>query len=551
VTRSIPVGQVRWCGDRALLIGVEDAAAGRALRDRLAVALGVDPVVGLATVLVVADDPADVERVSAVVLDSLGQPPGPVVSVPTGAPITIECRFDGPDLDQVAAQSGLAVDQVVHLLVSAPLSVAMVGFSPGFAFLGGLPEPLRHVGRRPRPRPAVPAGSLALANGYAAVYPSASPGGWQLMGRTAATLFSPAEPPFARLAPGDRVQLIAAPGDVAAPAGWVMPAWAPPDGVRQVFTVLRPGLRTVLQDAGRRGAAALGVPTAGPADSGSLGLANRLVGNPAGATALEVTAQGPTLRVEAPGYVALVGATPRVRLDATEVPASRVVPVGTGQELVIDAVHPGLRTYLAVAGGLVGPSFLDSTASDQLSGLGPGPLRAGDPVYAATLTLPLGDHLDTDVVPSASGAIPLRVVAGPHHEWFEPDALDRLAAATFEVDKASNRVGLRLEAVIGWSALRSADRVGAELESQGMVDGALQVPPEGAPIVLLPDHATHGGYPVVAVVAAVDQGRLGQLAPGDRVTFMPIELDQARQLAGEQGHRLERAVVGHYPVAVD
>jgi len=372
------------------------------------------------------------------------------------------------------------------------------------------------------------------------------------VGRTAAALFSPTEPPFARLAPGDRVQLSAPPlGDVDPPAAWVMPAWAPPDGARQVFTVRRPGLRTVLQDAGRRGAAALGVPTAGPADPESLGLANRLVGNPAGAAALEVMAQGPTLRVDAPGYLALVGATPRIRLDATEVPSGRVVPVGPGQELAIDAVRPGLRTYLAVAGGLVGSSFLDSLASDQLSGLGPGPLRAGDPIYAGPLTLPLGDHLDLDLVAPASAAVDLRVVAGPHHEWFEPDALARLAGATFEVAEASNRVGLRLEAVTGWRTLRSADRLAAELESQGMVDGALQVPPEGAPIVLLPDHATHGGYPVLAVVATVDQGRLGQLAPGDQVRFTPVEMDQAVGLAAEHRRRLERAVVGHYPVAVE
>jgi KipI family sensor histidine kinase inhibitor len=553
MTRSVPVGQVRPCGDRALLIGTEDAATGRALREVLVALLGEDAsavVVGLATVLVVLADGIDSEAASAKVHDALARFDGPGRPAPEpGQVVTIACRFDGPDLREVAELAGLSVPEVVRLLTSATLVVSMIGFSPGFAFLGGLPDALRDVPRRARPRPAVPAGSVALANGHAAAYPSASPGGWHLVGRTSEPLFSPARPPYARLGPGDQVRFTEADPDAPdEPAPWEVPAWAPPVGSSPLFTVVTPGLRSVLQDAGRLGALELGVPSAGPADPDALVLANALVGNPAGASALEITAVGPTLTVRGSGHVAVVGASPRVRLDGQSVGTGQVLPVRPGQKLAIGAVHPGLRTYLAVAGGLVGPTWLGSTASDQLSGLGPGPLVAGQALYAGPMTPPLGDHLADAPAALVDGVVTVRVVAGPHHEWFGPDALDRLGAVTFEVEEASNRVGLRLAPAAGWAGLRTPASAGRELESQGMVHGALQVPPEGAPIVLLPDHATHGGYPVVAVVAAADLGRLGQLAPGDRVAFTPIDLQDALQLAAQHRRRLAQAVVGHYPL---
>jgi KipI family sensor histidine kinase inhibitor len=546
------VGQVRPFGDRGLLIGTEDAAAGHALAQALAAVLAEEHgtvLVGLGTVVVRLADGIDLDVTADAIRKVVaGSAPVQSASAP-GQLVTIACRFDGPDLREVAELAGLSVPDVVGRLLAAPLRVAMVGFSPGFAYLDGLPDVLGDVPRRARPRPMVPAGSVALANGHAAIYPSASPGGWHLVGSCAESLFSPATPPFARLAPGDRVRFIeAGPDAPAAPARWAGPTWERPTGSVHLFTVLRPGLRTVLQDAGRPGAAALGAPWAGPADPDALVLANRLVGNGDGASALEITAQGPTLMVEDSGYLALVGASPRARLDGQEVGVGQVFPVRRGQELAIGTVHPGVRTYLSVAGGLVGPAWLGSTATDQLSGLGPGPLAEGDALFAGPMTPPLGDHLADPPSHLADGMVSLRVVTGPHPEWFEPDALDRLGATTFVVEEASNRVGLRLRATEGWAGLRAPASAGRELESQGMVHGALQVPPEGAPIVLGPDHATHGGYPVVAVVVSADLSRLGQLAPGERVAFTRVDLADAVRLGVQHRRRLAQAVVGHYPV---
>jgi biotin-dependent carboxylase-like uncharacterized protein len=330
-----------------------------------------------------------------------------------------------------------------------------------------------------------------------------------------------------------------------------MPEWTPPEAARHLFDVVSPGLRTVRQDGGRRCVAGIGVPAAGPADPISFALANRLVGNPEEAGALEVTAQGPTLRARAPGYVAVVGGRPEIRLGGRALAAGQVFPVREGQELVIGPVRHGLRTYVAVAGGLVGPDLFASCSSDQLCGLGPGPLVAGDALHAGAMTPPLGDHLGGEWADGSGPQAPvvLRVLPGPHAEWFEPDALPVLEGARFRVAGESNRVGLRLQAE-GALALRAAGRADHELDSQGMVVGALQVPPGGDPVVLMTDHATLGGYPVLAVVATVDHGRLGQCAPGDTVAFRPINHATARRELAQQRRAIGRGVVGHYPLAV-
>jgi biotin-dependent carboxylase-like uncharacterized protein len=381
------------------------------------------------------------------------------------------------------------------------------------------------------------------------VYPTASPGGWQLVGRTGFPLFSLDEPPYAVLAPGDRVQFrVAAAGEAVEPPREVRGSWVPPPGARAVFEVLTPGLRSVLQDAGRRGVAASGVPAAGAADPVSGALANLLVGNAPGAAALEVTAGGTRLRALGPCHAAVVGAAPAVRVDGADVSsAGRLLPLQGGQVLEIGALARGCRTYLAVAGGLLGPELFGSLSSDELCGLGPGPLRSGATLYAGDWAPPLGDHLAagaaTELPPV--GPVELRVVPGPHAERFEEGVLDRIAATLFRAGDDSNRVGLRLRAeeAVDWGT------AGGELDSQPMVTGAVQLPPGGEPIVLGPDHATLGGYPVPAVVIAADHGLLGQCAPGTPIRLVPVGLDEAAVAFGAQRRLVAGAVEGHYPLA--
>jgi KipI family sensor histidine kinase inhibitor len=567
MNRSVPVGEVRNLGDRALLVGVADPTAGRHLTQCLhgiwppgaveivggfaSVMLGLaDPRLELGEVRSVVDDAV---RSGATAPEAAGVPAGvdQVDTSASGRVFTIACAFDGPDLDEVAALVGRAPRDVVDLLTHESLKVAVMGFAPGFAYLDGLPEALRAIPRRDSPRPAVPAGSVALANGHAAVYPLSSPGGWQLVGRTGFRAFSLTGPPYATLAPGDSVQLsVAGLGDPLEPEPLSRRPWSPPPGSRRVLTVETPGWRAVLQDGGRNGVEAIGVPSAGPADPVSHALANRLVGNVDGAGAVEVTAGGMRLRALEPCHVAAVGGGAELRVDTTSVPSGQVVPIATGQIVDVGSFARGMRAYVAVAGGLLGPSVFDSCARDELSGIGPDPLQRGQVLHAGPWAPPLGDHLvpgSWPEVDTEGSGVTVRVVPGPHPERFGPDALERLARFRFVVGDDSNRVGLRLHTEGGSPAALRVDH--SELDSQGVVTGSVQVPPGVDPVVLMPDHATLGGYPVVAVVASADHGVLGQCRPGTVLRFVPISHDEALLARQASRRRLDRAVVGHYPLS--
>jgi len=562
--RSVPVGAIRRLGEHALLVGVEGPRAARTLARAVhasGMAGATEVVGGLATVMVAIDtEGTDLGAWARLLADLLEESSVRSDDEAEGAHVVIPCAFEGPDLEEVAELVGCTPESVIELVTAHPLTVAVVGFSPGFAYLDGLPPELRRIPRRSRPRPVVAPGSVALANGYAAVYPTASPGGWQLIGRTEVQLFTPWEAPYARLATGDRVQFTRAPEGLTGGS----PPWAPGrrqpapstedyPSARPVFVVEEAGLRTVLQDGGRRGLASLGVPAASPGDPVSFRLANQLVGNPVDACALEVTARGPTLSCVSPTFVAVVGASPELRLQGQPVASGRVVPVNAGQRLVVGPVRGGLRSYIAIAGGLVGPEVFGSQSSDLLAALGPGPLTVGACLWAAAMEPPLGDHLREDVTTGVADGEPvsLRVVPGPHLEHFSAGAFASLAAMRFTVEAESNRVGLRLRRDPGLSPVYGTPDAGTELDSQAMVTGAVQMPPNGEPVILLTDHATLGGYPVIAVVAAVDQGKLGQCAAGATIIFDPIDHAGADAALAAQQRNLDSAVVGRYPVVVE
>ncbi|WP_034261366.1 biotin-dependent carboxyltransferase family protein [Actinospica robiniae] len=281
--------------------------------------------------------------------------------------------------------------------------------------------------------------------------------------------------------------------------------------------ILAPGPLATIQDAGRPGLAALGVGRSGAADRASLHLANRLVGNPQDAAALELTLGGLRARADATVTLALTGAPCPARAGTRAVGMNSPIPLRPGDELVLGTPQQGARTYLAVRGGIETPEVLGSRSTDTLSGLGPPPLTAG------TL-LPIGDgallhlpHLDQAPVRSlptdTAEATLLRIVPGPRAHWFTPQALDLLCAGPYQVTAESNRIGARLDG----PALPRAQS--AELEPEGMALGSLQVPPHGKPVLLLADHPVTGGYPVIAVVLDDDVDRAAQLRPGDAVRF--------------------------------
>ncbi|MFE3826613.1 biotin-dependent carboxyltransferase family protein [Streptomyces sp. NPDC059092] len=284
--------------------------------------------------------------------------------------------------------------------------------------------------------------------------------------------------------------------------------------------ILAPGPLTTVQDLGRPGWAHLGVTTSGAADTASLTLANRLLGNPEDSAALEITLGGLRARIRsrrADGtptvlYLALTGAPCPVRLDGRPAGMNAPIAVTDGQLLELGPPASGLRTYLAVRGGLDVPPVLGSRSADLLSGLGPPPLTAGDTVPLAPAT---GSMPGVDLAPCADPPreFTLRVVPGPRDDWFDEASRRALYRERWEATSRSNRVGVRLD---GPALVRAGY---GELPAEGMVRGALQVPPNGRPILFLADHPVTGGYPVIGVVHTDDLPLAGQLPPGAAVRF--------------------------------
>jgi len=276
-----------------------------------------------------------------------------------------------------------------------------------------------------------------------------------------------------------------------------------------VIDVLRAGPLTTVQDLGRPGYAHLGVPHAGALDRPALRLANRLVGNPDGAAGLEVTAGGCALRLAAAGTVALTGAWAPLSVGGRPAGYGLPVPVPAGAVVTVGRAGYGVRSYLAIAGGIAVEPVLGSRSTDTLSGLGPPPLRDGDSLPLGTA----GEPSTVDFVPwlPPPAALPLRITLGPRADWFTPDALKALLGTAYTVSPVSNRVGARLS---GATLTRA---VAEELPSEGVVLGAVQVPANGQPLIFLADHPTTGGYPVIGVIDDVTP--LAQAVPGTTVSF--------------------------------
>ncbi|WP_432028111.1 biotin-dependent carboxyltransferase family protein [Streptomyces sp. 1222.5] len=283
----------------------------------------------------------------------------------------------------------------------------------------------------------------------------------------------------------------------------------------RALVVVRSGALTTVQDRGRPGYAHLGVPRSGALDPPAAAVVNRLVGNPPDAAVLETTLDGCAVRPRSTVTVAVAGAPCPVRVAGRPAAWGAPVLVREGELLEVGAATAGVRGYLAVSGGIAVEPVLGSRATDLLSGLGPAPLTDGT---VLPLGAPAGPPARVDGVPQPRppAGLVLRVTPGPRADWFTAGAVRTLTTRGYRVSPASNRIGLRTDG----PPLERA-RPG-ELPSEGMVLGAVQVPPDGRPVVFLADHPTTGGYPVIAVVRAGDLPAVAQALPGTPVRFVPV-----------------------------
>lgn len=297
-----------------------------------------------------------------------------------------------------------------------------------------------------------------------------------------------------------------------------------------MIEVLRAGLCDLVMDQGRPGLGALGVPAGGAADPAALAAANRLVGNEDGAAGLEITFRGGALRFPHGALAALTGA----RFAATRsmegaVRWNETLALAPGETLTLGRAESGCRCWLALRGGLLVPQVMGSRSTFLPAGFGGlqgRSLRAGDMLDCGSP----GDETGIlRALPPVDAEIdaPLRVVVGPQVSRIDDAGLTALFGGAYKVSAASDRRGLRLTGPAVTHA-RTA------LPSQGVLPGAIQVPPDGQPIILGWDGPVTGGYPVIAGVIAADWPRLAQLKPGDAVRFETIEVEAARALAAAQ-----------------
>lgn len=311
--------------------------------------------------------------------------------------------------------------------------------------------------------------------------------------------------------------------------------------------VINPGMLTTVQDLGRPGFASMGVPTGGAADTLSLRIGNRLVGNPDNAAALEMTMTGGTFEFLDDALVTLTGGEAKIEIETTT--GTKHTPqicshihLSRGDKLQITPITRGVRSYLCIAGGIEVNHVLGSAStllSAQFGGFQGRSLKAGDVLTWSNINSRAKSKIPSHITQIARSLnellfnrTTLRTINGPHINEFTPATYDTFFNTTFRISSRSNRVGVRLEGAI--TTTKSTGR----MPSMGMMHGAIQVPPGGEPIILMADHPTTGGYPVIACVATVDLPKLGQLRPGEIIRFARITRDEALLAFHEQETQL-------------
>lgn len=416
--------------------------------------------------------------------------------------IDLPVRYDGEDLGDVARQIGLTEDEVIARHSARVYTVYLIGFSPGQPYLGDL-DPRLEIPRRPSPRTRVPASSLVIANSLTTIGPFVQPTGWSVLGQVLDRLYDPHRAEAVLLRPGDRVRFTPARG--AAPSE-PQPLELLPERPRHPFLqVHQPGLLDLVVDRGHRFSEHLGLASGGPVDSRSARLANALVGNADEAALIELNLVGPILEALASGVVAFAGWGMRPLVNGSEVESFSTLALRRGDVLSFHPTSTGVRGYLAVSGGIDSERYLGS-ASVSLRGRIGRPLVAGDVLGVSTPRALRPGHVFQPTRSLPSETVALRVVPGPQAT---SSALESLTSSSFTVTSA-DRVGVRLA---------GPAVPGGELVSEAVPIGAIQVPPGGAPILLLNDRGTTGGYAKPALLYPRDLPLAGQLRPGNQVRF--------------------------------
>lgn len=452
----------------------------------------------------------------------------------------------GPDLSDCAAKEGKTEEEIVRIHTSHEHYIYMLGFSPGHPYSARDEEPFS-FGRRETPRVRIPERSVVVQRNLTNITPFSQPCGWQVIGSTPLDItdYRRSEPflfeagdrlkfkaidraEYDRIREKEEKRRQAEKESVEAIFGDSLgdgPAGGCGDSSADL-EILSPGLMTTVQDDGRYGYQTYGVSPAGPMDARAFHLADLLAGNAQNTAALELCVTGPEIRVNKNTTVALCGADFGMRIDGVPVPSYAGVPVQKGQVISFTPAKRGRYGYLAFRGGIYVPEVMGSRATlmkNQLGGVSGRKLMAGDRLRMGFGLLAGGAlrSLPPEVPAAKEETVTLRVVRGPQDDMFTKESLRYFFNHGAVVTDACDRQGARLQA-------RPLEFTGAkDIVSDGISFGAIQVPGDGQPILLLADRQTTGGYAKLGTVITADLGKAGQLQPGQQVRFVEVSPETA------------------------
>jgi KipI family sensor histidine kinase inhibitor len=460
-------------------------------------------------------------------------------------------QTDEFDLKELASENGLSVSEAIELHQSTKYRVEAIGFAPGFAYLSGLTKRLDSR-RRSEPRTSVPKGTVAIANDLTCVYPQSSPGGWNIIGRCPMDLFDPSSPTspmlyklgdtiqFQPVSKEDYLQLSETQTRLVFEHQQNKAKGSPHTDHDAGLKVKKLPPSVLYQDLGRNLVSHFGLTSGGAADVMSFYWANRLLGNEPNSTVLEIMFGNCQFIAQATNYIVVTGAKAPIFVNDNEAETWQLIKLNKGDVVNIGYASSGLRLYLAIEGGFKAQSFWESTSAVLRENIGQ-TISNNETLYF---------NNDKRHVANKSRDVPIRQLAGnlqpiypdqitvrvtldeQVHELYQSQSIngaDKQAflSASFTVSPASDRMGVRLHA--GSQPLRHK----LSLESEGIGLGAIQVPPDGNPIILLADRQTIGGYPKLGHVIAPDCYRLSQAQPGTKVRFELVTHQQAASITAD------------------
>lgn len=456
----------------------------------------------------------------------------------------------GPDIENVAKAHGMTVEEVIKRHSGRDYLVYMLGFTPGFSFCGGMDEDLA-TPRIKSPRVKVPAGSVGIAGKQTGLYAISSPGGWQLIGRTSMRFYDPEKEPPVPVKAGDYIRFVPISAEeFEKRRAEVEAADNPPDysdwkpAGSPVFNVLAPGALSSIQDRGRIGYQELGISCSGAMDELAFRLGNRIVGNDDNAPSLEITMIGPRLEAAKDTLVAVTGADLSFMINNRPAPMYTAVKVKAGDVISFGAARKGVRAYVSVNGGFSIPLVMGSASTGlkgKIGGYMGRKLEKGDILKSVPNSVPevfVGYSVDPGDFKFGAEDGVFRVVLGPEDDYFTDEGIRTFLNSEYKLNENCDRMGARLD-----GPCIEHNEKGAGIVSDGITVGAIQVPGEGHPLVLLKDRGTVGGYSKIATMCSVDICRFGQNKPGDTVRFEAISLGEAQNLLRQMEYKVSKVGV--------